>query len=60
MSHDYSGLTSLHSSTRIKNRSNRDMMGAVKLMFCWATSVCSVEYHHCQYSNINTGVGINL
>ena len=27
-------ITSLHSSTRIKNRSNRDMIGAVIVMFC--------------------------
>ena len=27
--------TSLHSSTRMKKRSNLDMMGAVMLMFCW-------------------------
>jgi len=27
--------TSLQSSTRMKKRSNRDMMGAVRLMFCW-------------------------
>ena len=27
-------LTSLHSSTRMKNRSKRDMIGAVRLMFC--------------------------
>lgn len=33
--------TSLHSSTRIKKRSNLDMMGAVKVMFCFKDFVLS-------------------
>lgn len=31
---DKSAVTSLHSSTRMKKRSNLDMMGAVMAMFC--------------------------
>ena len=34
-------LTSLHSSTKIKNRSNLDMMGAVRDMFCFSDFVLS-------------------
>lgn len=33
--------TSLHSSTRIKKRSNLDMMGAVNVIFCFRDFVLS-------------------
>lgn len=48
-SENFMMATSLQSSTRMKKRSNRDMMGAVRLMFCWGKAKTQLD------SN-NTGV----